>query len=150
MPRRKQPGELGKVTFYLEGGSVIGRTTIRLGSGDTRRISAAGATEELALAAVERKAHQAWGQVFAQVEPDSTIASLATSWLVDQQRRVGDDLRAQSFETYEGVVRNEIQPHLWDLRVKDITVAFADNFLRQLAVDRSRSAASRVESRIVV
>lgn len=144
MPNRKLPGELGKVRFSVKpNGTVLGRVTIRLGGGQNQRISATGATEDLAREAVEAKAREAWGYPEIELEPGSTIAELVSLWVRDLDDRVGDDLRPQSRDSYEAVVTNLILPEFGDVRIDAVTVAMADTFLRRVASERSASAAHK-------
>lgn len=138
---RKPPGEAGKVRYSARSGKVMARTEVRDGAGVVKYVSATGNDEADAAAALQHKIAGMWGGVFSAVEPETTIAELAEAWLADQLTRLGDDLRPQSYQQYESIVRRLIQPHIWEVRVADMTVIAAEKFLRRLAAEQSPSAA---------
>lgn len=135
MARPPMPiGSRGKVRrVELDQGRWVARARYRDLDGRTRQVAAwgntgAAAERALLISLRDRTATEIGGAVTREIR----VSHLCELWL--EEIEAEDRLKRQTIDRSRGIVHHSIVPALGDLRVREVTVALTDRFLRAYAV----------------
>lgn len=142
MPRKKQPGELGKITVDQRRGTYRARASVRDGSGKLHTLSAHGSTEHEARTRIDDEARAVWGGLYIALDELSTVEQLANLWIADLPRRVRrGTITQQTAEMYEVKWRTILKPLLAAAPISVLEAGFVNHLLSTLADQHSPSYA---------
>jgi integrase len=131
---RLEIGTYGDIsTTATPAGTIRAEARYRDWDGEVRKVSATAATAKAAKQALRQKLAQrstATG-LGGTLTPESTVADLAARWLEDV--RIRTDLADGTKDLYEREVNSLILPHLKSLRLREVTVGRADQFIKKQA-----------------
>lgn len=121
------PGTHGKVRLYeWPSGGFRAKTKVRDLDGVTREVERSGRSRAAAERALKKALQERSAPTGGPVSADSTVAAVVELFLDDVQRR----RRGTTYDTYALQARNHVVPALGGLRVREVTVARVDAFLR--------------------
>lgn len=132
---RLEIGTYGDIhTSGTPAGNVRAEARFRDWDGETRKVTATGPTVKAAKAALRvklgrRSTATGFGTA---LSPESTVAQLAAAWIEDVRLRT--DLADGTKDLYAHEVNSLILPHLKNLRLREVTVGRADQFIKKQAV----------------
>ena len=145
MARPPHPvGTSGNVRSYRTASGWRSRTTVRDYDGKTREIERAGRTKAEAqrklATALRDRVH---ADHRAELTPDSRVALLIDRWIADFESQ-GKALR--TLEQYRYALDRSVIPGLGALRVRELTVAACDRFLRTVETKHGAAVARTTRS----
>ena len=145
MARPPHPvGTSGNVRSYRTASGWRSRTTVRDYDGETREIQRAARTKaesqrRLAVALRDR-VHSDHGS---ELTPDSRVALLVDRWMADFE---GQGKALRTVEQYRYAIDRSVLPGLGALRIRELTVATCDRFLRAVETKHGAPVARTTRS----
>jgi integrase len=133
-------GTWGKIQRVEQpSGRWVAQARVRDFDGKTRRVTAWGKTGAAAERALLASLHDRVAtETGAAVTRDMRVSRLCALWL--EEIEAEDRLKPQTIDRYRGIVHHAIIPTLGDIRVREVTVALTDRFLRAYAADAPAQA----------
>ncbi len=131
---RLEIGTYGDISTTRTGaGTVRAEARFRDWDGEVRKVTATESTVKAAKQALRAKlAKRGTATGFgAALSPESTVADLTTAWLDDV--RIRTDLAEGTKDLYAREVNSLILPHLKNVRLREVTVGRADQFIKKQA-----------------
>ncbi|WP_448061809.1 site-specific integrase [Cellulomonas hominis] len=127
------PGDTLPTTTRTGAGTVRAEARFRDWDGEVRKVTATESTVKAAKQALRAKlAKRGSATGFgAALSPESTVADLTTAWLDDV--RIRTDLAEGTKDLYAREVNSLILPHLKNVRLREVTVGRADQFIKKQA-----------------
>lgn len=139
-------GTTGNVRTYSTSSGWRARTTYRGYDGVTREIQRHGKTETQAKrklsTAIRDRVFVGGGE---DLRPDSKVSLVAEAW---HSAMVSEDLAARTLEQYRYNLDRCLIPGLGALRIREVTVATADRYIR--AIEKKHGSATAKMSRSVL
>lgn len=133
-------GAHGKIRFYdLTTGGVRAMTKVRDADGVTRPVERSGKSRAAAERALKSHLRTRQAPTGGEITADTRVEKLVERFLAETKRR----RKGTTYDTYEMHARNHVVPALGQLRVREVTVARVDVFLRsceaRLSANTTRS-----------
>lgn len=137
-------GTAGAIRTYKDGpGRWRARTTFRDFDGVTREVQKAGKTEAAAKRALAEALRDRVYVGGGDLSPDSRVTEIAERWYADLQ---AEGRGLTTLERYRRELDRLVTPGLGQLRIREVTVATADTFLRTVETKHGAAVAKLARS----
>jgi integrase len=132
-------GTFGKVQFLVtRAGSIRARVKYRDFDGVVRPVSRFGASRAKAEAALKQALRDRYGTGAGEITGETLLRRVAEVWLSEIEAR---DLASSTKELYRDVVERRLNPGVGALRVREVSVATAERFIKTVLTNTGASTA---------
>jgi integrase len=121
-------GHHGSIKVSRDDGQWVARCRFRDLDGVTRRVARWGTTKAGAQAVLQDELRQRTGQRTEVLKPNSRFREAAEVWMGKIRERRADS----TADTYSSCLRNQVLPHLGELRLSECDTAHLDAFFSRL------------------